>query len=30
MEINFSFLKEKREYDLFANACIDAERILDS
>lgn len=30
METNFSFLKEKREYDLFANACIDAEKILES
>lgn len=30
MEINFSFLEEKREYDLFAGACIDAERILES
>ena len=30
MEPNFSFLEEKREYDLFANACIDAERILES
>lgn len=30
MEINFSFLEEKREYELFANACIDAERILES
>lgn len=30
MEINFTFLKEKREYDLFAGACIDAERILES
>lgn len=28
MEINFTFLEEKREYDLFAGACIDAERIL--
>lgn len=30
MEINFTFLEEKREYDLFAGACIDAERILES
>lgn len=30
MEINFSFLEERREYDLFAGACIDAERILES
>ena len=30
MEINFSFLEGKREYNLFANACIDAERILES
>ena len=30
MEINFTFLEEKREYDLFASACIDAERILES
>lgn len=30
MGINFSFLEEKAEYDLFANACIDAERILNS
>ena len=30
MEINFSFLEEKREYDLFASACIDAERILEA
>lgn len=29
MKTNFSFLEEKREYNLFANACIDAERILD-
>jgi len=30
MEMNFSFLEEKREYELFASACIDAERILES
>lgn len=30
MEINFSFLEGKKEYELFANACIDAERILES
>ena len=30
MGINFLFLEEKAEYDLFANACIDAERILNS
>lgn len=30
MDINFSFLKEKKEYELFAGACIDAERILES
>lgn len=30
MEINFTFLEEKREYALFASACIDAERILES
>lgn len=30
MEMNFSFLEEKREYELFAGACIDAERILEA
>lgn len=30
MEINFTFLEEKREYALFASACIDAEKILES
>jgi type I restriction enzyme R subunit len=30
MEINFTFLEEKREYDLFAGACTDAEKILTS
>ena len=29
MEINFSFLKEKKEYELFSGACIDAEKILE-
>lgn len=30
MATNFSFLEGKREYDLFAHACIDAERILEA
>lgn len=30
MGINFTFLEEKREYALFASACIDAEKILES
>lgn len=30
MDINFSFLEEKKEYELFSGACIDAERILES
>ena len=30
MEINFSFLEEKGEYELFASACVDAEKILES
>lgn len=30
MEFNFSFLEEKKEYELFAGACVDAERILES
>ena len=28
METNFSFLESKKEYELFAGACIDAECIL--
>ena len=30
METNFSFLESKKEYELFAGACIDAECILES
>ena len=30
MEINFSFLEGKKEYELFSGACIDAEKILES
>lgn len=30
MKNNFSFLEEKKEYELFAGACIDAEKILES
>ncbi len=30
MEMNFLFLEKKTEYELFANACVDAERILES
>ncbi len=30
MEYNFSFLKDKKEYELFAEACIDAEKILET
>lgn len=30
MEMNFAFLSEKKEYELFSEACIDAERILES
>lgn len=30
MEINFSFLESKKEYELFSVACIDAEKILES
>lgn len=30
MDINFGFLENKREYELFSGACMDAERILES
>ena len=30
MEMNFLFLEKRTEYELFANACVDAERILES
>ena len=30
MESNFSFLKENKEYELFADACIDAENVASS
>lgn len=30
MEMNFAFLSEKKEYELFSEACMDAERILES
>ena len=30
MKSNFSFLKENKEYELFADACIDAENVASS
>lgn len=30
MKSNFSFLKENKEYGLFADACIDAENVASS